>query len=179
MPSASPEDLRLALFALLGLVLVLFFRQALGAWLRRRRLVGRFAKARQGESQARALLEAQGYAVIASHALKSYILTFDGAEMQIPLRVDYLVTRDGLRYVAEVKTGAHAPQIRTGGTRRQLLEYRVAFDVDGVLLVDAEQQRVHLVEFPLSAPRASKNASLLRWVVIGVGVALLIGAQWR
>jgi hypothetical protein len=179
MPSASPEVLRLALLAVLALALILVVRQAFGAWLRRRQLAGRFAKARQGESRARALLEAQGYAVIASQALKSYVLTFDGAEMQIPLRVDYLVTRHGLRYVAEVKTGTYAPQIRTGGTRRQLLEYRVAFDVDGVLLVDAEQQRIHVVEFPLSLPRASKDSSLLRWVVIGVGVAFLIGAQWR
>ena len=179
MPSVSPEVLRLGLIAALGLMLILVLRQALGDWLRRRQLSSRFRRARQGESQARELLEAQGYAVIASQAVQSYILTVDGAELQVPLRADYLVTRDGLRYVAEVKTGTYAPQIRTGGTRRQLLEYRVAFDVDGVLLVDAEGQRVHVVRFPLFAPHAAASSSLLRWVVIGIGVAFLIGAEWR
>jgi hypothetical protein len=179
MPGVSSDLLRSALIAALGLVLILVFRQAYGAWLRRRLLAGRFRKARQGESRARDLLEAHGYAVIASQALRSYILTLDGAEMQIALRADYLVTRDGLRYVAEVKTGAYAPQIRTGGTRRQLLEYRVAFDVDGVLLVDAEEERVQVVGFPLAASRRPKGSSVLRWVVFGIGLAWLVGAHWR
>jgi hypothetical protein len=160
-------------------VLILILGQAWGAWLRRFQLARRFRKARQGESQAHDLLEAHGYIVIASQALRSYILTVDGAEMQIPLRADYLVAKGGLRYVAEVKTGAFAPQIRTGGTRRQLLEYRVAFDVDGVLLVDAEQRRVHVVGFPLAAPRPPQSSSLLRWVVVGIGFACLVAAQWR
>jgi hypothetical protein len=50
--------------------------------------------------------------------------------------------------VVEVKTGALAPKIETSATRRQMLEYRVAFDVDGVLLVDAESGTVHEVTFP-------------------------------
>jgi hypothetical protein len=179
MPAASTELLRAALIASLGLLLILVLRGVYGTWLRRRHLANRFRKARQGESRARDLLEAHGYAVIASQALRSYILTLDGAEMQIALRADYLVTRGGLSYVAEVKTGAFAPQIRTGGTRRQLLEYRVAFDVDGVLLVDAEQERVHVVGFPLAASLRPKGTSVLRWVVLGIGFACLIGLQWR
>ena len=38
---------------------------------------------------------------------------------------------DQLACVAEVKTGRLAPRIDTPATRRQLLEYRLAFDVDG------------------------------------------------
>ena len=63
-------------------------------------------------------------------------------------RADYLATRDGSRYVVEVKTGAQAPRIETSATRRQILEYRIAFDVDGVVLVDAEAGSVHEMTFP-------------------------------
>jgi hypothetical protein len=179
MPSASPEMLALALAVSLGVLLVVIVRQALSAWLRRRRLLDRFARARTGESSARALLEAHGYDVLFAQAQRSYSLSVDGAEMQIQLRADYVVRRDGLSYVAEVKTGAHAPQIRTGATRRQLLEYRMAFDVDGVLLVDAEQRRVHVIRFPLPGRHPPEGGWAFRWAVIGLGVGVFIASLWR
>jgi hypothetical protein len=179
MPSASPEVLRWAIVVTLGLALLLVLRQVAAAWLRRRQLQGRFLKARQGESDARELLEAHGYAIVASQFCQSYTLAFDRTEMEIPLRADYLVQRNGLRFVAEVKTGAYAPQVRTGATRRQLLEYRLAFDVEGVLLVDAEKQRVHVVRFPLSGPHARQSSSPFRWVLVGAGLAWLVITQWR
>jgi hypothetical protein len=51
--------------------------------------------------------------------------------------------------VAEVKTGEVAPRLSTAATRRQLLEYRVAFDVDGVLLVCPERGTIQRVDFLL------------------------------
>ena len=65
------------------------------------------------------------------------------------LRADYLVGHGALVFVAEVKTGLKAPRVETPGTRRQLLEYRIAFDVDGVLLVDVDAGRIQAVTFPL------------------------------
>ena len=72
----------------------------------------------------------------------------DGAEVDVALRADYIVQKEGKRYVAEVKTGDVAARIRAIATRRQLLEYRIAFDVDGVLPVDVEAGRVQVVTFP-------------------------------
>ena len=51
-------------------------------------------------------------------------------------------------FVAEVKTGDEAPRMSTAATRRQLLEYHVAFDVDGVLLVCPELGTIQRIEFP-------------------------------
>ena len=68
-------------------------------------------------------------------------------EVEFTLIADYLVERDGRRWVAEVKTGERALDLRHGPTRRQMLEYRHAFDVDGVLLVDAEGQQITRVRF--------------------------------
>ena len=179
MPSASPENLRLALAVAVGVVLLLVLRQAFHAWWRRRRIVDRMARARKGESRARELLEARGYCVIGAQFGCSYTLSIDGEDLTIPLRADYLVTRDGRRYVAEVKTGAYAPYLRTPATRRQLLEYRIAFDVDGVVLVDAEQHLVHVVQFPFPGQPRADRRSPFGWIAFGVGVAALIAAQWR
>ena len=44
--------------------------------------------------------------------------------------------------------GPQVARITHRATRRQLLEYAAVFDVDGVLLVDAEGGRIHRVEFP-------------------------------
>ena len=73
---------------------------------------------------------------------------FATGDRVIALRADLLVERGGRRYVAEVKTGEAAPSLATAATRRQLLEYLIAYRVDGVLLVDAERGSVHEVEFP-------------------------------
>jgi hypothetical protein len=53
-----------------------------------------------------------------------------------------------LRLVAEVKSGKIAASLACAATRRQLLEYRLAYDVDGVMLVDMAAGRVHEVRFP-------------------------------
>lgn len=139
--------------AILG-ALVLHFVQR---FLRRRRAVYRIERAQDGERRAPVWLERLGYRVLGAQVACTYPVSLDGTRIDVALRADYLVEKDGLRYVAEVKTGAAAPRIQTPSTRRQLLEYRVAFDVDGVLLVDAESGRVHAVSFPL-AERVSERA---------------------
>jgi hypothetical protein len=105
-------------------------------------------RAREAERAAPGWLVTHGYAIIASQVTSTYELSIDGRAVPIRVRADLLVERDGQRFVAEVKSGALAPNIETRATRRQLLEYRLAFDVDGVLLVDAERECAQLVRFP-------------------------------
>lgn len=75
-------------------------------------------------------------------------MVVDGRHRPVELRADYLVRRGSERFVAEVKTGRVAPCLATAATRRQLLEYRLAYAADGVLLVDMAQRRIHEVVFP-------------------------------
>jgi hypothetical protein len=179
MPGIAPENLRLALTVTALVLVLVVLRQALGVWLRRRRVARRALEARRGEVRARGLLEARGYDVVGAQSICSYKLAIDDQELEVPLRADYLVTRDGLRFVAEVKTGTMAPHLKTPATRRQLLEYRLAFDVDGVLLVDAEQGRIHVVRFPFSERHPIRHYSPVGWIAFAVGVAALAAAQWR
>lgn len=124
-----------------------------GWWRRKRaswRAKSRARVAAAGEQAAEGLLEGEGYEVIDRQVSLDWMILCDGEQVDIPLRADLIVEREGMRYVAEVKTGTQAPQLRNAATRRQLLEYLVAYEVDGVLLVDAPAGSVHLVDFGLS-----------------------------
>jgi len=118
------------------------------AWLRGVRARARSARAFAGERAAAATLRAHGFTILGAQVPAKYPIEVDGETIIAGLRADYVVTKNGARFVAEVKTGSLAPRIETAATRRQLLEYEIAFGVDGVLLVDADRDVIRKVAFP-------------------------------
>jgi len=133
--------------ALLALLVARWLRGVRASWKARRRA----RRAGRGEERAAALLERAGFRIVARQARIAWAPCVDGEPHVTELRADYLVEAGGERLVAEVKTGAEAPSLDTAATRRQLLEYHVAFAVDGVLLVCPERDAIHRVEFPLGS----------------------------
>lgn len=138
--------------ALVALVVARWLRQWRGSWRARRRS----NRAVAGEDDAAAMLRRAGFRIVARQARTWWSPIVDGEPQEIEVRADYLVEADGELLVAEVKTGDEAPQLSTAATRRQLLEYHVAFAVDGVLLVCPERGAIHRVEFRL--PVRSESA---------------------
>jgi len=138
----------------------------------------RMERAVLGEERAAGWLQERGFAILGSQVVVEHPVCIDERTVVISLRADYLVEKGGRRYVVEVKTGAVAPRIETSATRRQILEYRIAFDVDGVVLVDAESGRLHEITFPAlaklarPAPRAGVIFALLI-AAAATGLALL------
>ena len=139
--------------ALLALMLARLVRSWRGSWRARRRA----ARAGAGEDDAAALLRRAGFRIVARQARTRWAPIVDGEPLETELRADYLVEADGELLVAEVKTGDAAPSLATAATRRQLLEYHIAFAADGVLLVCPERGAIHRIEFPLDA-RADADA---------------------
>lgn len=177
-PRTLPPDVLLVLLAAAALLALVQTARIVwrGFW-RRRTIAIRRERGEAGERRAEGLLRDRGFEILGRQVAVSYGVRVDGEAMVIDLRADYLVAAGDKRFVAEVKTGRAAPKIDTSATRRQLLEYRIAFDVDGVLLVDAEADRVHAVEFPLDvgdAPRPSRLAWLLAGVAIGAAAAIAL-----
>lgn len=166
-----PEALVILLVAAVVIAAVQSLRLAWQGFSRRRTMAIRRERGADGEKRAEKLLEDCGFGIWGRQVAVSYDVLIDNEPVAIDLRADYLVTYRDKRYIAEVKTGRSAPKIDTPATRRQLLEYRIAFDVDGVLLVDAEAERIHAVEFPLGIPEAPKP-SRLAWLLAGI----LLGA---
>jgi len=165
------------------LVLLLFGALVAGAllagWLgrfwRRLRFTRRRSRGRQGELEAPAVLRAAGYTVLDDQANLEGCLEVDGRKHTYDVRADFLVARGQQRYVAEVKTGEKAPDPVHSATRRQLLEYRVLYDVDGVLLVDMEREEIRRVEWPALGQARPADRGRLRAIMTGLGAGLLFG----
>ena len=85
-----------AIALLFFLVLVLMLR----AWARGVRIRARSARAYAGEREAAAMLRAHGYAILGSQVTIEYPIEVDGETIAMGLRADYLVSKDGARYIA-------------------------------------------------------------------------------
>lgn len=145
----------LAVVALGGALLALMLARALRGWRGSWRARRRARRAGDGETDAAVMLRRAGYRVVAAQARTVWTLHVDGEPHDSELRADYLVEDDGELLVAEVKTGDEAPRLTTAATRRQLLEYQLAFAADGVLLVCPELGVIQRIEFALpDAPSA-------------------------
>jgi hypothetical protein len=152
---------------------------ALALWLsrmlRRRRARRRQLRAQRAERDAEDVLVASGYRVLERQPRARWTLTADGRPVTVDIRPDYLVTRAGRRYVAEVKSGAAAPSLSSGATRRQLLEYALAHGTDTALLVDMQRGRVREIAFQVP----TRPARVLGWmfaaaIATAVAVATLL-----
>jgi hypothetical protein len=146
---------------------------AVARW-RRWRGLRRSLRGRRLESEASSALARAGFRLIRHRPIAEYDLQIDGEPRPMRLEGDYLVARGGRRFLVEVKSGNGADPARRA-TRRQLLEYAMGFDVDGVLLFDAERGRLHRVEFPL-AQRPAKGGRW--WFLLGAAAGLAAGALW-
>ncbi len=144
--AALPGDpLHWLLIACIALLLVLW-RRAVSRIARGNRRRQRVAA--DAEERAELLLEDAGYVIVDRQVPGRWPVVVDGVERQVALRADLLVERDGELWIAEVKSGEQAPRPDLPETRRQLLEYLLAFDVVGVLLVDMRAEVIRTVDFP-------------------------------
>jgi hypothetical protein len=144
----STERLLLLTVAVgLGVALILAVGWWRAATRTRRSNRVRGERARQGELDAEDLLDELGFHVVERQAHRTWTIWVDEEPRDASVRADLLVERDGALFVAEVKTGQRALDPRHPSTRRQLLEYWLVFQPDGLLVVDMESRRVREITF--------------------------------
>lgn len=141
----SPQALGFGVVALIVLGVWLGVRISRWRVSRRGRAVSR--RGARGERIAVRLLEKHGYRVVEEQARRHAEVEVDGKPRRFEIIVDAIATRGRVRYVAEFKTGG-AASIGNRGTRRQLLEYAVAFPDHGLILVDATSRTLCEIDFP-------------------------------
>ena len=106
----------------------------------------RMRRGRRGETNAIELLEKHGYQIVQSQVTLTGHLHVDDDRLEFDVRPDYLVERDGVQYLAEVKTG-DAAKVGNRGTRRQMLEYAKVGRKNTIVLVDATTGMVSKIRF--------------------------------
>jgi len=138
---------QLIVVAIGAALFALWLASVIRSWRGSLRAKRRAARAGAGEDAAALLLADAGFTIVERQARVVWAPLVDGEPLAMELRADYLVERSGELLVAEVKTGEEAPSLETAATRRQLLEYHVAFAADGVLLVCPERGTIQRVVF--------------------------------
>lgn len=138
-----------------------------------RRALTAAAHGRAMEALAPQMLARRGYTILDEQVDRRYEFLVDDAPHEAVLRADLLAARHGKRYVVEIKTGKSGKATHRG-TRRQLLEYALYYDVDAVLLLDADRDALFEVVFP-AEPTRSSHLKFAAGLCLG---AALIGTLW-
>ncbi len=133
----------------------------------------RMKRARKGEAEAAGFLDSHGYTIEGVQERKTIETSVDGKAHFHDLKVDYIVSKSGKTYIAEIKTGNLAPNPILADTRRQLLEYYLAYRPDGILLIDMEKRKLHEVVFTISGNGWEK--SFLYQILVTGAIGLLCG----
>ncbi len=103
-------------------------------------------KGKKGEKNAKKLLKNSGYKILSTQHKMQGILYEDNKKVSFEVRPDYLVEKNNIIYIAEVKTGFSA-LIGERNTRRQLLEYSKLSNSNKVLLVDLTRKKIKIINF--------------------------------
>ena len=164
---------QIALVAGVGLAVVWLIRRTLnlvseGKIARANALKSRLSSIRgqTQEKRAKKHLKALGFIILEHQPTTEVGWWVDGEWTQTTITADYLVKRNGEVGLVEVKTGRTA-SANHRDTRRQLLEYHHAFEVDAVFLFDAEREQLQRIEFESTTTLASGGKNAFLWLIIG------------
>lgn len=128
-----------------------FFVRA-ARWKQAKVVRARFDHGVQSESKAESILKKEGYELLSSQETLTLSMFVDGALRTYKVRPDGVAHKNGQTFLVEIKTGKKAVNPVSGPTRRQLLEYSVGGGVPGVLLLNADEESVQLIQFGSSTP---------------------------
>lgn len=173
-PLDQSAILALSLLAATTLLVLQTFRLWARGRVERRRAGRARTLGRKGERDAKRLLKKAGFRIEAEQPTGRLGYLVDGEPREAVLRPDFRVRRGRRRYVADAKAGVDATNLGKRGSRRQLLEYALAFpEADGVLLVDTERGAVHEVAFPGLRPQrpVDRFGPFVLGLVCGAGAA--------
>jgi len=165
-----------------GGIICLILYIKISKWLRAKRLRKRFSKSRQAEKEAEKILKKNGYAIIDAQKSKPLLITIGDKIHRYLVRIDYLVRKRGKVYVVEVKSGEKIPYITNRETRRQMLEYYLAYQPSGILLLNMKNKSISEVKFQFEnifRRRTIKIAYFLAGVIFSLILYYLLQGGWR
>ena len=139
--------------------LILFIK--ISNWLRAKKLRKRFSKSRKAEKEAEKILRKNGYTIIDAQKSKPLLITIGDKIHRYLVRIDYLARKGGKVFVVEVKSGEKIPYITNRETRRQMLEYYLAYQPCGILLLNMKNKSISEVKFQFESTIRQKMVKLV------------------
>lgn len=130
---------------LLSLVLYLKIRN----YLNYQKAKQRSLSSKRAEKKAERWLKRNGFQIIGRQQSRPLIIKTGKTSHRYLIRTDFLVKKGGRHYVVEVKSGRKNSKITNRETRRQLLEYFLAYQTYGIILFDMDSKRFTEVKFSL------------------------------
>lgn len=127
------------------------------------------------EIEAEALLKKKGFKIIGRQKRADIITYIDGKPNLGFVQADFIVEKNGKKYVAEVKAGELVSDPTEPSTRRQLLEYKFAYKPCKLLLVDMIDKSIHTVDFELPSYMEDRTFKLILTTLI---VIIVLGILW-
>ena len=165
-----------------GGIICLIFYIKISNWLRAERLRKRFSKSRQAEKEAEKILKKNGYAIIDTQKSKPLLITIGNKIHRYLVRIDYLARKSGKVYVVEVKSGEKIPYITNRETRRQMLEYYLAYQPSGILLLNMKNKSISEVKFQFESTKRQtiiKLVYFLSGAIFSLILYYLLQGGWR
>lgn len=100
----------------------------------------------RAEKRARKLLQKSGFKIVERQPIFETNLDVDGQFRLFPITPDYLVIRNGVYFVVEVKRN-DGEAIARASHRRQVIEYLLATGMS-CLLVNMTRNQIQIIDFP-------------------------------
>jgi len=127
------------------------------------------------QEEAEAFLKKKGFKITGKQKRADIVTFIDGKPNLGYVQADFIVEKNGKKFVAEVKAGEMVSNPTEPSTRRQLLEYKFAYKPYGLLLVDMIDKSIHRVDF--ETPSYGEDR-IFRLILTALVVIITLGLLW-
>ena len=160
------------------IILLLFFvaKFKLKEFNKNRARKKRFHRGLKLETEAEYFLKGKGFNIIGNQEIHYHNYSVNGQNRSNKLIVDYVAEKAGKKYLVEVKSGKDAISIDNKNSRRQLLEYDLVIENDGVILLDMENENLQFVKFQT---KQEKRDNSFREIIIVLAMIGIFIPFWK
>ncbi|MDD4049372.1 MAG: hypothetical protein PHI90_11300 [Clostridia bacterium] len=115
-------------------------------------------------------LEDEGYSISSIQETKTIITWVDGKEYQNKVKASILVKKRGHTYLAIVKTGNTDTKLAIVDIRSQLMEYYLAFQPYGFLLVDVRKKQIEKIFLSVISEKRELSTFYMYGIIAIIGL---------
>ena len=157
--------------AVLGFIIFYFFSRTMLSL----KMSKRVELSQISQEEAEGLLKKRGFKIVDKQKRADIVTYIDGKPNLGYVQADFIVERNGKKYVAEVKAGEMVSDPNEPSTRRQMLEYKFAYKPFGLLLVNMLDRTIHSIDF--ESPKYGEDR-IFRLILGGLVVIITLCLLW-